>query len=103
MFKVFKRRRDKPSLMYGLFQKVGAWCEVKQRLLCDKLSQKVQRFNVKQLKIGLMLFCVGYVTCLGLVLVQAFRDFNPVIKVQSIRLPVQVTDSIYVMEKVMNP
>lgn len=108
MFKIFKRRKDKPSVMYGVFQKVGAWCEVKQRVLCERLNHRAALLTVRQLKLGLVIFCIVYIGCIAGIMTQTFNTGSDVIRIQSIHkhvmvVPGSVIDSLRAINDLKKP
>lgn len=99
MYKLFRRKKDKPSLMYGVFQKIGSVLENKQRQICNKLNKKTEKLTMRQLKIGLAIFSVVYLGCITVIMMQLLKPGNKAMYVQPIRVPVQVvpdagTDSL---------
>lgn len=90
MFKIFKKRKDKPSVMYSVFQKAGEVVDSKQKQLCNHLNKKAEKFTVRQLKIGFFIFCFTYLAGIALVMLKVFDYGGSTIHVQSIRVPKQV-------------
>lgn len=102
MFRMFKKRENKASLMYGVAQTVGVWWEKKQRLICDKLNARFARFSSRQLKSGLFVFCLLYLGFVVLIVGQALIYGSPVIRIDNIKVPIQVIDSLKVLEEKLN-
>ena len=94
MFKIFRRRKDKPSVMYSLFQKFAEIGDRKQRQICDHLNRKAQGLTMRQLKIGLAIFSVLYLGGIAGVMMQVYRPGKKIVKVQSIRVPVNVLPEV---------
>lgn len=78
--------------MYGVFQKIGELCERKQRQLCEHLNRKTKGLSVRQLKAGLVIFCMLYMGCIAVVLVQVFQRGADAIRVESIKVPTQIPE-----------
>lgn len=87
MFKIFRKRKDKPSMMYSVLQKTGEVIENKQKQLCNHLNKKAEGFTIRQLKIGLFIFCVAYLAGIAFVMMQVFNNGSTTIRVQSIQIP----------------
>jgi len=87
MFKLFRRRRDKPSLMYGVFQKLGDKVEERQREIAIYLNDKVVKLSSKQVVIGLVLFCILFGGGAGFVIWQAFDKPTTTVRIRSISVP----------------
>lgn len=87
MFKLFKRRRDKPSVMYGVFQKMGAAVERRQRQAADYLNRKASTLNRKQLARGLLLFCLVCSSISGFTIWHSLHIPSGSIHIQPVRVP----------------
>lgn len=87
MFKLFKRRRDKPSVMYGVFQKMGAAVEHRQRQAADHLNRKAATLNRKQLTWGLLLFCLVCSSISGFTIWHSLQLPSGGIHIQPMRVP----------------
>lgn len=87
MFKLFRRRRDKPSVMYGVFQKIGSSIESRQRKVADYLNAKAENFSRKQLIIGFTCFVLLFGGSAAAVIWQAFRRPAATVRVKSIVIP----------------
>jgi hypothetical protein len=60
MIRLFKQRKDKPSLMYPVFQRLGAFMDKRQRQCAGYLKKKSERLNQKQQFYWLAFFCIGF-------------------------------------------
>ncbi|CAN5389715.1 hypothetical protein BH11BAC5_BH11BAC5_23940 [soil metagenome] len=60
MIRLFKKRKDKPSLMYPVFQRLGAFMDKRQRQCARYLEKKSERLNRKQQFYWLVFFCIGF-------------------------------------------
>lgn len=87
MFKLFRRRRDKPSVMYGVFQKMGNAVETRQRRAADYLNAKAERLSKRQLVIGLICFVTLFGGSAAAVIWQAFHRPVATVRVKSIVIP----------------
>lgn len=87
MFRLFKRRRDKPSVMYGVFQRMGVYVERKQRKAADFLNEKAAGLSRRKLLIGFWIFCTGFGGAAIFIIWQGFMQPARTVKVQPIRVP----------------
>ncbi|MBN8857015.1 MAG: hypothetical protein J0H29_01430 [Sphingobacteriales bacterium] len=87
MFKIFKRRRDKPSVMYGVFQKMGEAVERRQRKAADYLNRRTASLSRKQLAISLVLFCFLFGSTSAYTIWYSIHSPSGVIRVQPVRVP----------------
>ena len=58
MIRLFKRRKDKPSLMYPVFQRLGAVIDKRQRQFANFLMLKSERLSRKHKFYSLAMFCI---------------------------------------------
>ena len=58
MIRLFKRRTDKPSLMYPVFQRLGAVIDKRQRQLAKYLLTKTERLSRRIKFYWLAIFCI---------------------------------------------
>lgn len=58
MFKIFKRRKDKPALSYGIVQRFGMAVEQRQRQVAYYLNQKTKGYGKQKWTLLLFSFCV---------------------------------------------
>jgi hypothetical protein len=88
MFGLFKRKRkEKSSVVYGLMNKVGAFVERKQRRAADYLNRKVAGCSRKQLKAGLIFFCLSFGSTAVYVVYNSFSGGATTVRVESIHVP----------------
>lgn len=87
MFKRFKRRKDKPSVMYGVFQKMGEAVERRQRKAADYLNRKVALFSRKQLTCGLVLFCLVFGGISGFAIWHSLHSSPGDLPIQPVKVP----------------
>jgi hypothetical protein len=88
MFGLFKKgRREKPSVIYGLMQKVSEFVERRQRRAADYLNSKVAGCSKRQLKAGLFSFCLSFGSAAVYVIYNSFSGDEATVRVQSIRVP----------------
>jgi hypothetical protein len=87
MFKLFKRRKDKPSVMYGLFQKMGSAVERQQRKAADYLNAKAKHFNQKQLLTGFICFTLLFGGAAAYIVWQAIHRPARTVHVKKISIP----------------
>lgn len=60
MIRLFKKRKDKPSLMYPVFQRLGTLMDKRQRQCARYLEKRTGRLNRKQQFYWLAFFCIGF-------------------------------------------
>lgn len=60
MFKVFKRRKDKPALTYSVMQRFGELVERKQRKVACYLNQQTKKFSKRKWIWLLVIFCIAF-------------------------------------------
>lgn len=87
MLKIFRRRRDKPSLMYGVFQKMGSTIERRQRRAADYLNAKAENLSRKQLITSFTCFVLLFGGSAVAVIWQAFHRPATTVRVKSIAVP----------------
>lgn len=87
MFKLFRKRRDKPSVMYGVFQKMGEAVERRQRKAADYLNRKVAMLNRKRLTWALILFCLVFGSISGFTIWHSLHLPAGGIHIQQVRVP----------------
>jgi|GEM_PF-621133 len=87
MFKLFKRRRDKPSVMYGIFQKMGGAVENRQRQAADFLNRKTAPLNRKQLIWGLVAFCLVFGSSSAYTIWHSLHSSAEAIRIQPMTVP----------------
>lgn len=87
MFRLFRRRRDKPAVMYGVFQKMGMAIEKRQRQLSDYLNTKAERLSTKELLSGLIAFCLLFGGVVSFVIWQALHQPAATVRMQPIVVP----------------
>ena len=84
---IFKRRRQKPSMLYGVFQRLGMFIERQQRKAADYLNAKAAQYTRRQLFIGFWLFCVVFGGYAVYLMAQAFYRPARTVQVKAIRIP----------------
>lgn len=87
MFKLFRKRRDKPSVMYGVFQKLGQAVERRQRKAADYLNQKTATLSRRQTITGLMIFCLLFGGSSGFTIWHSIRSASGGIRIQTMKVP----------------
>jgi hypothetical protein len=88
MFGMFKRRRtEKSSVVYGVMHKVSAFVERRQRRAADYLNRKLAGCTGKQLKAGLIFFCLSFGGTAVYVVYNSFSDGVTTVRVESIHVP----------------
>ncbi|MGC4233234.1 MAG: hypothetical protein QM594_09680 [Niabella sp.] len=87
MFKLFRKRRDKPSVMYGVFQKLGQTVERKQRKAADYLNQKTATLSRRQTVTGLVIFCLLFGGSSGFTIWHSLRSASGGVRIQTIKVP----------------
>jgi hypothetical protein len=60
MIRLFKRRKDKPSLMYPVFQRLGAVIDKRQRQCANFLLAKSEKLSRQHKFYWLVLFCLFF-------------------------------------------
>lgn len=93
MFRFFKRRKDKPSVMYPVFVRMNAFIRKKQQRAADWLQQRSQRYSKKKLITGLILFCLLFGGGSIYVLVSSFYRNKHTIAIQAISVPAHAIDT----------
>lgn len=93
MFRFFKRRKDKPSVMYPVFVRMNAFIRKKQQRAADWLQQRSQRYSKKKLILGLVLFCLLFGGGSIYVLISSFNRNKYTIAIQPISIPAHVIDT----------
>lgn len=58
MFKIFRRRKDKPTLTYGVMQYLSGAVERRQRKVADYLNGKTKSFGKRKWILFLCGFCL---------------------------------------------
>lgn len=86
MFKLFRKRRDKSSVMYGVFQKLGQVVERRQRKAADYLNQKTATLSRRQTVTGLVIFCLLFGGSSGFTIWHSLRSSGGV-RIQTIKVP----------------
>lgn len=87
MFKLFRKRRDKPSVMYGVFQKMGQVVERGQRKAADYLNQKTATLSRRQTVTGLIIFCLLFGGSSGFTIWHSLRSASGAIHIQTMTVP----------------
>ncbi|WP_157097967.1 hypothetical protein [Niabella ginsenosidivorans] len=87
MFKLFRRRRDKPSVMHGVFQKLGQSVERSQRRAANYLNQKTATLSRRQTIAGLVLFCVLFGGSSAFTIWHSLRSSAGSIRIQNMKVP----------------
>ena len=87
MFKLFRKRRDKPSVMYGVFQKLGQAVERRQRKAADYLNQKTATLSRGQTVTGLIIFCLLFGGSSGFTIWHSLRSSSGGVRIQTIKIP----------------
>lgn len=87
MYRLFRKRRDKPSVMYSVFQKIGNAVDKRQRQLSDYLNTKAERLSTRQLMTGLILFCIVFGSGTGFVIWQSLNKPTTTVRVRFISMP----------------
>lgn len=59
MFRLFKRK-DRPSPLYPLWQRVAAWGERRQRAWADRLNRRTAGWSSGRIRSLLLVFCVAF-------------------------------------------
>lgn len=107
MFKIFKRRKDKPALSYGVMQRFGEVVEKRQRKVADYLNGKTNNFSKRKWVLFLCGFCllfggVAIIIFCSSIRQQSISKTNP----QSISIPSSVLqqgkqwDTLRMLEKI---
>ncbi|HMR85385.1 MAG TPA: hypothetical protein PKE30_19710, partial [Niabella sp.] len=87
MFKLFRRRRDKPSVMYGVFQKLGQAVERGQRRAADYLNRKTARWQHRQMITALIIFCLLFGGSSAFTIWYSLRSASGTIRIESMKVP----------------
>lgn len=87
MFKLFRRRRDKPSVMYGVFQKLGHFVERGQRRAASYLNRKTATLSRRQAITGLILFCLLFGGSSAFTIWHSLRSASGSIHIQNMKVP----------------
>ncbi len=85
MFRFFRRRKDKPSVVYGVFQKMSDAVEGRQRKAADYLNGKTAHWSQKQLLIGLICFALLFGGSAAYVIWRAFERPARTVRVQPVK------------------
>ncbi|WP_157558145.1 hypothetical protein [Niabella aurantiaca] len=83
MFKLFRRRKVRTSVMYGAFQKLGQVVERKQRKAADYLNQKTATLSRRQAVTGLIIFCLMFGGSSAFTIWHSLSSPGSAIKIQS--------------------
>lgn len=68
MFKIFRRRKDKPTMTYGILQKFGEVVERKQRKIAGYLNRETKDYSRKKWMLCLGGFCLLFGGIAGIIL-----------------------------------
>lgn len=102
MFRFWRRRDGKPSVMYPVLMRVNGWVNVKQHAAADWLNRKVSRYNAPQLKVMLFLFCILFGGCSVYIVLEVFTLSETAIRVTPVKMPLQPGDSLQEIENIYN-
>jgi len=87
MFRIFRKKREKLSVMYGILQRMGGAVEKRQRRAANYLNERATILSAGQVKTALILFCTVFGGAAVLVTWKALHDPGKTINVQPIRVP----------------
>jgi len=91
MFRIFKRRKDKPALIYPVLQRLGEAVRRRQRRCADWLQQKAARFSRRQLRWMLSIFCLIFGGSSLYTFIHALQAPAPARHVDAISVPRHIT------------
>ncbi|MBZ4187613.1 hypothetical protein [Niabella beijingensis] len=87
MLKFFRKKKESPLLISGVFQKLGRKIETKQRKAAEYLNRKTATLNSRQQLIGLVLFCLLFGSSSAFTIWYSLKSSEKTIKVQPISIP----------------
>lgn len=82
-----RKNRTKVSVLAVVFRRLNAWIEKYQRRWADYLNHKCSHFSTKQLKIGLIAFCLTFGTAVACTIWNSLESFGSSNKAASISVP----------------
>ncbi|MFY0255304.1 hypothetical protein ACDQ55_15260 [Chitinophaga sp. 30R24] len=91
MWKLFKRKTPRISLIHVLFERGSNIMERKHRGLANVLNKKVARWSTSRIKIAMILFITIYVASIVYLLVDTFSTNTDNIQVDHIYVPKNVS------------
>jgi hypothetical protein len=93
MFRFFKRRKDKPSVMYPVFVRMNAFVRKKQQRAADWLQQRSKRYSKRTQLTGLVIFCLLFGGSSVCIVIGVLQGKGKIITVQPISVPAHVIDT----------
>lgn len=87
MWKIFKRKTGRTSIVHALFERCSVKVEGYQRRYADYLNRKVAGWSAFRVKVVLVVFILCYVSVTALVLINAASSSDSRIRVQPIYQP----------------
>ncbi len=85
--KWFKRRRERPSVMGGLFTRMGGVIDQKLRQAAQWLNTKAAGWSKQKTLTGLVVVCVLAGAWSAMIIWQSFHSPSSAVKVRAIRVP----------------
>jgi hypothetical protein len=104
MFKLFKKRSEKPSIVHSVLDKMTRASESRQRKAADYLNEKISVLSIRQLKIGFVIFSLLFAAGCCYVIWDAFSTPALSIHIDPITIPKHTSprDSQQPVEKLLS-
>lgn len=90
MFRIFKKKERKPSVLYPILLRVGQAIDKTQRRCADYLAEKVKGWSRSRIKIALVIFCLIQGGTSTYILISVFRTSSTKINVEKVSIPSHV-------------
>lgn len=87
MFRIFKKKEWKPSVLHPILLRVGQAIDKTQRRCADYLTEKVKSWSRSRIKIALVIFCLIQGGASSYILVSVFRPSRARINVEKVSIP----------------
>lgn len=106
MFKIFKRRKDKPALTYGVMYYVSEAVERRQRKIAGYLNSRTKGYSKRKWIWLLVAFCITMGSIATDILFNGMQHQKSKVQVQSISVPAFISkenkamDSLQLLEEI---